>query len=261
MTQSSPPPLDAAGQARLRTLSEELRCLVCQNQTLADSHADLAIDLRNQVQELIAAGKTNAEIKQYLVERYGDFVLYRPPVQANTALLWGGPFALLAGGGLIWAIVQRRSRLAAGPGGQSPAAKASVSVPGLPVGNASPPGRTGAAPETGRAEPAVKAVAAGSAGTAAPGQAAAEHGQAGLGSSEREAPPGAPASADAGSRGVAGTAVAGSIVAGSAVPGAAGMLTATRMTPPAAPAPAAPARAPDKPAATGLERARRLLDD
>ncbi|MBK8766431.1 MAG: cytochrome c-type biogenesis protein CcmH [Burkholderiaceae bacterium] len=258
MTQPSPPPLDAAGQARLRTLSEELRCLVCQNQTLADSHADLAIDLRNQVQELIAAGKTNAEIKQYLVERYGDFVLYRPPVQANTALLWGGPFALLAGGGLIWAIVQRRSRLAAGPGGQSPAAKASASVPGLPVDNASPPGRTGAAPATGRAEP---AGSAGSAGTATTGQATPEQAKPGLGSSGMDAPPGVPASADAGSHGVAGTAVAGSIVAGSAVPGAAGMLTATRMTPPAAPAPAASPRAPDKPVATGLERARRLLDD
>ena len=261
MTQSSPPPLDAAGQARLRALSEELRCLVCQNQTLADSHADLAIDLRNQVQELIAAGKTNAEIKQYLVERYGDFVLYRPPVQANTALLWGGPFALLAGGGLIWAIVQRRSRLAAGHSGPSPAAKAAGIEPGLPVDKASLAGRTGKAPATGRAEPAVTAGSAGTAGTATTGQATPEQAKPGLGSSGMDAPPGVPASADAGSHGVAGTAVAGSIVAGSAVPGAAGMLTATRMTPPAAPAPAASPRAPDKPAATGLERARRLLDD
>jgi cytochrome c-type biogenesis protein CcmH len=112
-TSPPPPPLDAAGQARLRALSEELRCLVCQNQTLADSNADLAIDLRNQVQELIASGRTDTQIKDYLVERYGDFVLYKPPMQRNTALLWGGPFALLAGGALVWTLVQRRSRLAA----------------------------------------------------------------------------------------------------------------------------------------------------
>ncbi len=116
-TAAPPPPLDAAGQRRLKALSEELRCLVCQNQTLADSHADLAVDLRNQVQELIAAGKTDAQIKQYLVERYGDFVLYKPPMQSNTLLLWGGPFALLAGGALVWGIVQRRSRRAAAPSG------------------------------------------------------------------------------------------------------------------------------------------------
>jgi cytochrome c-type biogenesis protein CcmH len=109
------PPLDAAGKARLKALSEELRCLVCQNQTLADSNADLAVDLRNQVHEQIAAGRSDAQIRQYMVERYGDFVLYKPPVQGNTALLWGGPFALLAVGGLAWALVQRRSRLAARP--------------------------------------------------------------------------------------------------------------------------------------------------
>ena len=142
MTQSSPPPLDAAGQARLRALSEELRCLVCQNQTLADSHADLAIDLRNQVQELIAAGKTNAEIKQYLVERYGDFVLYKPPVQGNTVLLWGGPFALLATGALVWSVIQRRSRRGPnglarppespqGSGSTSPGTAGSADAPGL----------------------------------------------------------------------------------------------------------------------------------
>ena len=136
-TTPPPPPLDAAGQARLRALSEELRCLVCQNQTLADSNADLAIDLRNQVQELIASGRTDTQIKDYLVERYGDFVLYKPPMQRNTALLWGGPFALLAGGALVWTLVQRRSRLAAaaaGPAGSgisqgAPQTGASVPVP------------------------------------------------------------------------------------------------------------------------------------
>jgi cytochrome c-type biogenesis protein CcmH len=106
------PPLDAVGRARLKALSEELRCLVCQNQTLADSNAELAVDLRNQVHEQIAAGRSDTQIRDYMVERYGDFVLYKPPVQGNTALLWGAPFALLAIGGIAWALVQRRSRLA-----------------------------------------------------------------------------------------------------------------------------------------------------
>jgi cytochrome c-type biogenesis protein CcmH len=106
------PPLDAVGKVRLKALSEELRCLVCQNQTLADSNAELAIDLRNQVHEQIAAGRSDGQIRDYMVERYGDFVLYKPPVQGNTALLWGAPFGLLAIGGIAWALVQRRSRLA-----------------------------------------------------------------------------------------------------------------------------------------------------
>lgn len=134
-TAPPPPPLDAAGQVRLRALSEELRCLVCQNQTLADSNADLAIDLRNQVQELIASGRTDTQIKDYLVERYGDFVLYKPPMQRNTALLWGGPFALLAGGALVWTLVQRRSRLAAaaaGSGATRAAPQTGASVPAAP---------------------------------------------------------------------------------------------------------------------------------
>jgi cytochrome c-type biogenesis protein CcmH len=98
---------------RLKKLSEELRCLVCQNQTLADSNADLAVDLRRQVEEQISQGKSDSEIKSYLVERYGDFVLYRPPVQGNTFLLWFGPFALLLVGGVVWLVVQRRSGQAA----------------------------------------------------------------------------------------------------------------------------------------------------
>ena len=96
---------------RLKRLETELRCLVCQNQTLADSNAPLAEDLRKEVRELAVAGKSDAEIKQYLVARYGDFVLYRPPVQGNTWLLWLGPFVLLGGGAAIWyAIVRRRRR-------------------------------------------------------------------------------------------------------------------------------------------------------
>jgi cytochrome c-type biogenesis protein CcmH len=99
-------------QARLRALSEELRCLVCQNQSLADSNADLAVDLKREVERLMSDGKTDADIKTFLVQRYGDFVLYKPPVQNNTALLWGGPFALLLAGGVAWRIAQRRSKIA-----------------------------------------------------------------------------------------------------------------------------------------------------
>lgn len=93
---------------RLKRLESELRCLVCQNQTLADSNADLADDLRREVRELALAGKTDAEIKAYLVTRYGDFVLYNPPLKAITSLLWLGPFALLVGGGALWWVILRR---------------------------------------------------------------------------------------------------------------------------------------------------------
>jgi cytochrome c-type biogenesis protein CcmH len=103
-------PRDDALDARLKTLSEELRCLVCQNQTLADSTAPLAEDLRREVRELALQGKTDAEIKQYLVARYGDFVLYKPPVKPTTWILWFGPFAFLLGGGLLWFVVLRRRR-------------------------------------------------------------------------------------------------------------------------------------------------------
>jgi cytochrome c-type biogenesis protein CcmH len=104
---------DTAEQQRLKKLSEELRCLVCQNQTLADSNADLAVDLRRQVESMISSGRSDREIRDYMVQRYGDFVLYRPPMQGNTLALWLGPFAMLGGGALIWWLVQRRSRLAA----------------------------------------------------------------------------------------------------------------------------------------------------
>lgn len=97
-------------ELRLRKLEGELRCLVCQNQTLADSDADLAVDLRRQVESLVAEGRSDQQIKDYLVERYGDFVLYRPPVQRNTLALWIGPFALLGVGFAAWVVVQRRSR-------------------------------------------------------------------------------------------------------------------------------------------------------
>ena len=105
-TAEAPPPY----AERLRKLSEGLRCLVCQNQTLADSHAELAGDLRREVEDQIRQGKTDDEIKAYLVARYGDFVLYKPPVQSNTMLLWFGPFLMLLIGAVMWLMVQRRSR-------------------------------------------------------------------------------------------------------------------------------------------------------
>jgi cytochrome c-type biogenesis protein CcmH len=86
---------DPALEARLKAMSQELRCLVCQNSTLADSDAPLAEDLRNEIRGQMRAGKTDIEITDYLVTRYGDFVRYRPPVNSYTALLWFGPFLLL----------------------------------------------------------------------------------------------------------------------------------------------------------------------
>ena len=85
-------------EQRYQSLIEELRCLVCQNQNLADSHADLAQDLREEVYEMLIEGKTNEEIVGFLVARYGDFVLYRPPVKKSTWLLWFAPFCLLLAG-------------------------------------------------------------------------------------------------------------------------------------------------------------------
>lgn len=82
-------------EARYRALLPDLRCLVCQNESIADSTAPLALDLRHQVREQLAAGRSDAEIKRYLTDRYGDFVLFRPPFQRRTVLLWLGPFALV----------------------------------------------------------------------------------------------------------------------------------------------------------------------
>ena len=104
----------SALDARLKRLESELRCLVCQNQTLADSNADLADDLRREVRTLALAGNSDDEIKTYLVARYGDFVLYNPPVKPVTWMLWFGPFALLAGGGAAWWVVLRRRVRSAG---------------------------------------------------------------------------------------------------------------------------------------------------
>ena len=84
--------------ARTMALAEELRCLVCQNQSLADSHAPLALDLRQQIHQQLAQGRSEQQVVEFMVQRYGDFVLYEPPLNAGTALLWFGPLLLLAAG-------------------------------------------------------------------------------------------------------------------------------------------------------------------
>src|SRR5690348_2178986 len=110
---------DDALDARLKALESELRCLVCQNQTLAESEAPLAADLRKEVRELAQAGKSDDDIRGYLVARYGDFVLYKPPVKPTTYVLWFGPFLLLACGVLVWWIVVRRRAARTGDGDAS----------------------------------------------------------------------------------------------------------------------------------------------
>ena len=99
---------DPVTEKRLQKLSEELRCLVCQNQNIADSNAELAQDLRREVRTMIKDGKSDKEIIDFMVTRYGDFVLYRPPVQGNTLLLWGGPLVLLIVGIIALVRYQRR---------------------------------------------------------------------------------------------------------------------------------------------------------
>ena len=99
---------------QVQTLANELRCLVCQNQTLADSNAPLAVDLRNQIREQLKAGKSEQDVVDFMVARYGDFVLYRPPLKATTVALWAGPFAILVFG--AWLLIRRiRRRPAAEP--------------------------------------------------------------------------------------------------------------------------------------------------
>ncbi len=99
---------DPAVEERLKHLAVELRCLVCQNQTLADSNAPLAEDLRREVREMIVKNMSDKEIIDFLVSRYGDFVLYRPPLKSTTTLLWVGPFVLLVGGGIALVVALKR---------------------------------------------------------------------------------------------------------------------------------------------------------
>src|SRR5687767_5298494 len=93
---------------RVSALANELRCLVCQNQTLADSNAPLAVDLRNQIREQLGAGKSEQDVLDFMVARYGDFVLYRPPLKLTTVALWLGPFVFLALG--LWLLLRRLAR-------------------------------------------------------------------------------------------------------------------------------------------------------
>ena len=97
-------------EQRILRLSEKLRCLVCQNQSLADSPAELAVDLRRQVREQVKAGRSDEQIVDYMVQRYGDFVLYEPPFKASTILLWLGPFVLLAAAAAALVAIVRRRR-------------------------------------------------------------------------------------------------------------------------------------------------------
>ena len=103
---------DPAQQARYEHVIRELRCLVCRSETIADSNATLAADLRRQVREMMVAGKSDEEIFQHMVDRYGDYVLYNPPLAARTWLLWGAPILLLVGGAAIAAfVIARKSHL------------------------------------------------------------------------------------------------------------------------------------------------------
>jgi cytochrome c-type biogenesis protein CcmH len=105
---------DPVLEARMLRITAELRCLVCQNQTIADSHSGLAIDLRKQVREMLQANQSDAQIIDYMTARYGDFILYRPPVKATTLILWVGPAVMLIAGFLILILVlRRRSRMSA----------------------------------------------------------------------------------------------------------------------------------------------------
>lgn len=111
------PDADPELEAKVHRISQELRCLVCQNQTIADSNAELAQDLRREVRQRLAKGDSEDEVRRFMVERYGDFVLYRPPFQATTLALWLGPFALLVVG--LWVarriIVARRAHVPFAP--------------------------------------------------------------------------------------------------------------------------------------------------
>ncbi len=114
LAKEAPPAADdPVVEKRLMDLAEELRCLVCQNQSLADSHADLAVDLREEVRSQIRAGKSDDEIRAWMTQRYGDFVLYRPPVKSTTVVLWAGPFVLLLAAltGLMLYLRKRRGQV------------------------------------------------------------------------------------------------------------------------------------------------------
>jgi len=112
--EATPAATDPALEARVQRIAEELRCLVCQNETIAGSQAALAVDLRTQIREQLRAGRSELQVRDFMVARYGDFILYRPPWQASTVLLWLGPFALLAVAVVVLRLrVQARMRVRA----------------------------------------------------------------------------------------------------------------------------------------------------
>ena len=114
--EAAPMAADVEVEKRMVAISEELRCLVCQNESLSGSHAELAQDLRREIRSMIAAGKTDKEILDFMVDRYGDFVRYRPPIKPTTWLLWGGPFLLLGGGvAALIVFLRRRAKENAAP--------------------------------------------------------------------------------------------------------------------------------------------------
>lgn len=110
MREAAPLAEDPEVERRLNAISEELRCLVCQNESIAGSRADLAVDLRREIRAMINQGKTDKQIREFMVDRYGDFVLYRPPMKATTWLLWIGPFVLLVVGFIAMLMVLRRRK-------------------------------------------------------------------------------------------------------------------------------------------------------
>ena len=122
-TSRPPVPLDAQQEARYYAMLPGLRCLVCQNESLADSDADLAADLRYEIREQIAKGSSDEQVRTYLTDRYGDFVLYKPPLARRTILLWTGPFLLLAVAlGLVLAFLRRNQKSAVSAPTADPAA-------------------------------------------------------------------------------------------------------------------------------------------
>ena len=103
---------DAGLQTRFERITQQLRCLVCQNESIADSNADLAVDLRQQVREMLVAGKSNDAIFDFMTARYGEFVRFNPPLEPKTLLIWGAPFImLLLGGSIIYRVARQRARM------------------------------------------------------------------------------------------------------------------------------------------------------